>query len=115
MDFYQLHEFFDDLAEELLGFVDEIAERVTALGGTATGTARMAAAASRLPEYGLNLVDGRDHVEALAERYAAFAATTRAGIDTATDCGDQSTADLLTEVSRAVDKSLWFLEAHLQG
>ena len=115
MDFYQLHELFDDLAEELLGFVDEIAERVTALGGTATGTARMAAAATRLPEYGLNLIDGRDHVEALAERYAAFAATTRAGIDAATDLGDQSTADLLTEVSRAVDKSLWFLEAHLQG
>ena len=34
---------------------------------------------------------------------------------TANGLDDLDTADLFTEVSRAVDKSLWFLEAHLQG
>jgi len=29
--------------------------------------------------------------------------------------GDADTADLFTEVSRGLDKSLWFLEAHLQS
>lgn len=28
---------------------------------------------------------------------------------------DAATADLMTEVSRAADKDLWFVEAHLQG
>ena len=37
-------------------------------------------------------------------------------IDTAIEeCDDQSTGDLLIEVSRGIDKSLWFLEAHLQA
>ena len=113
--FYQLHELFDDLAAQVLEYVDLVAERATALGGMALGTARMAASSSRLDEYPLDALDILQHVEAVAERYANYAATTRAGIDTATECGDQSTADLLTEVSRGIDKSLWFLEAHLQA
>jgi starvation-inducible DNA-binding protein len=36
-------------------------------------------------------------------------------IDLASDLKDADTADLFTEISRTVDKYLWFLEAHLQG
>jgi starvation-inducible DNA-binding protein len=114
-EFYQLHELFDELAAQVLEYVDLVAERATALGGMAMGTARMAAASSRLDEYPVEAVESLAHVEALAERYANYAATTRAGIDTATECSDQTTADLLTEISRGIDKSLWFLEAHLQA
>jgi starvation-inducible DNA-binding protein len=39
----------------------------------------------------------------------------RAKIDRATEIGDADTADLFTEVSREIDKKLWFVEAHLQG
>jgi starvation-inducible DNA-binding protein len=112
--FYSLHELFDKLAEELAGYVDMIAERATALGGLAQGTVRLSAANSRLPEYPLDMTDSLPSVEALAERYAALAATTRADIDTADSAGDADTADLCTEVSRGLDKALWFLEAHLQ-
>jgi len=42
-EFIALHELYDQLAEEVEGYVDEIAERVTQLGGYAMGTARMAA------------------------------------------------------------------------
>jgi starvation-inducible DNA-binding protein len=111
--FFQLHELFADLAEQVLVYVDLIAERATALGGTALGTVRMSAAASRLTEYPLDVVEGR-HVEALAHRFAALAATTRAAIGSAEKLGDADTADLVTEVSRGLDKGLWFLEAHLQ-
>lgn len=114
-DFFQLHELFDAIAGELSGFVDELAERATALGGYATGTARMAASASALPEYPTEALGGMDHVEALIERFALFAADIRQGIDAASEVGDQATADLYTEISREVDKRLWFLEAHLQA
>ena len=40
-EFYQLHELYDELAEGLLEHVDTIAERATALGGEALGTARI--------------------------------------------------------------------------
>ena len=113
--FFQLHELFDKLAGSLLGHVDTIAERVTALGGTALGTARMAAAATRLSEYPADVASGRDSVKTLAERYSALAASTRAAIDTAAKLSDLSTSDIFTEVSRDMDKSLWFLEAHIQG
>ncbi len=113
-DFIQLHELFDDLAEGVLGFVDMIAERATALGGYATGTARMSAANSSLPEYPTSATLGKDHLEALVARFAAFAASNRKLIDTCGDLGDMDTADLFTEVSREIDKNLWFLEAHLQ-
>ncbi|MBD1914452.1 MULTISPECIES: DNA starvation/stationary phase protection protein Dps [Cyanophyceae] len=113
MDFYQLHELFDELAGELEGYVDMVAERVTALGGTAMGTARIAASQSILPEYPIDAVEGAEHVEALAERFAAYGKHVRAAIGTTDELGDADTADLYTEISRTIDMRLWFLEAHL--
>jgi starvation-inducible DNA-binding protein len=113
MQFFQLHELFDTLAATVADDGDLIAERATALGGTALGTARMAAAASRLPEYPLGAADGRQHVEALTARFANLANTSRAAIDAAASFGGADAADAFTEVSRRLDKHLWFLEAHL--
>jgi len=113
--FFSLHELFDKLAVLLVDDIDTIAERATALGGTARGTARQSAAASRLPESPPDATTGTQHVEALAVRYAALAATCRSAIDAAGQLGDADTADLFTEISRGLDKSLWFLESHLQA
>lgn len=112
-DFYQLHELFDELAGELEGYVDMVAERATALGGIALGTARIAAAESILPEYPLDAVGGIDHITALADRYAVYAKHVREAIDSTDDWGDADTADMYTEISRTIDMRLWFLEAHL--
>jgi starvation-inducible DNA-binding protein len=115
MDFIQLHEMFDEMAGELEEFVDMVAERITALGAVAKGTARVAAEASILPEYPLNAVSGKEHLVALADRYAAYGKHLREAIDQTDTAGDADTADLYTEISRAIDKRLWFLEAHLLG
>ena len=115
MNFYQLHELFDAMASELEDYVDMVAERITALGAIAYGTARVAAGQSSLPEYPLDAVSGKAHVTALAERYGAYAKHVRDAIDQTDDLGDSDTADLYTEISRAIDKRLWFLDAHLEG
>jgi starvation-inducible DNA-binding protein len=112
--FVALHELFDKLAAELTTYADTIAERATALGGKALGTVRMSAANSRLSECDLDVTESLAVVEAMAESYAAVATTTRHAIEVAEDHGDSDTADLFTEVSRGLDKALWFLEAHLQ-
>jgi starvation-inducible DNA-binding protein len=114
-NFIALHELFDKINEEVEDYVDDIAERVVQLGGVAEGTARMAAKRSSLTEYPAKTVDGRSHVEALSSALAAFGAAARKGIDQADDLGDLDTADLFTEVSRGIDKWLWFVEAHLQA
>jgi starvation-inducible DNA-binding protein len=114
-DFIALHELFDDVAERVEEHCDLVAERVVTLGGTAEGTTRQAASRSAVPEYDLSTVDGPQHVRALARQVAAVAASVRQAIQASADAGDPTTADLFTEVSRALDKDLWFLEAHLQG
>ncbi|MEH1821906.1 MAG: DNA starvation/stationary phase protection protein Dps [Nostoc sp.] len=113
-DFYQLHLLFDEIAGELEEFIDLVAERITALGGYAFGTVRAAASNSILPEYPLDILDGKDHVTALADRFASYGKHLREAIDKTDELGDLDTADLYTEISRTIDKRLWFLEAHLQ-
>jgi starvation-inducible DNA-binding protein len=113
--FYQLHLLFDQLAEKRQGEADELAERATALGGYALGTVRMAAASSGLPEIPTGIDAGVDYVRALVERYGIHANNMRAAIDEADEAGDKDTADLCTEISRELDKDLWFLQAHLQA
>ena len=114
-DFWQLHKLFDEVAEQAEEWVDEFAERVTALGGYATGTVRMAAGASTLPEFPTEITESMDYVRAVADRLAAFTNSARAAIDETDKLGDADTADLFTEISRCADKYLYFLEAHLQG
>src|ERR1700730_12394866 len=113
-NFIALHELFDKINEEVEDYVDDIAERVVQLGGVADGTARMAAKRSALSEYPANTVDGRGHVEALSAVLAAFGKAARKAIEQANEIGDLDTADLFTEVSRGMDKWLWFVEAHQQ-
>lgn len=115
MQFQQLHQLFDEQTELLAGQADTIAERLTALGGTAHGTARQAAANSQLEEFPADATDGPACVAALADRYAAHAANMREWIDATAAVGDADTSDMFTELSREIDKQLWFLEAHLQG
>jgi starvation-inducible DNA-binding protein len=111
--FYQLHELFDEMASELEEFIDLIAERITTLGGKAMGTARIAAERSELPEYPFDAVDGMEHIVALADRFAIYAKSLRQNISSAEELGDMDSNDLFVEISRVIDKRLWFLEAHL--
>ncbi len=111
--FFARHELFDKLADNLREHADGIAERAATLGGYASGTVRLAASKSTLPEYDLEAVTGNEHVKALVSRYATFAQQIREGINTAESHGDPATADLYTEVLRETELDLWFLESHI--
>lgn len=115
MGFIGLHELFDQVATHVEDYVDSIAERVTALGGTAMGTVRVAAEKTSLQEYPHEITDGADHVDALSTALADFGKRVRENIDDSDELGDADTADLFTEVSRGIDKDLWFVEAHIQA
>ena len=113
--FFSLHELFDEIAEMIEPFTDDIAERATALGGYATGTVRMAAESSTLPEYPVDAVEGKAHLEAMRDRWAAYAASTREASRRSAELGDPTTEDLFLEISGKVDLALYFVESHLQG
>lgn len=115
MNFIALHELFDQVATEMETHIDDIAERITTLGGTAVGTVRAAAANSSLSEYPLEITDGASHVDALSNALADFGKKIRADIDATDELGDADAADILTGISKSVDKFLWFVEAHNQA
>ncbi|HMO80643.1 MAG TPA: DNA starvation/stationary phase protection protein Dps [Pyrinomonadaceae bacterium] len=114
-NFIALHELFDQVAIQVETHVDDIAERVTSLGGTAMGTVRIAAERSSLSQYPLEISDGTAHVDALSTALADFGRKVRKCIDETDKLGDANTADLYTGISRSIDKLLWFVEAHNQA
>src|SRR5216684_688901 len=113
--FIGLHELFDQIDEAVESYVDLIAERIVQLGGIAEGTVRVAAARSRLEEYPLAIADGHAHVEAVSRALSTFGHEARNSIEQAEELEDADTADIFTEVSRGIDKWLWFVEAHTQA
>lgn len=113
--FFQLHKLYDELADMILPHVDTVAERITALGGAATGTVRMAARSTRLSEFAEGPIGSMESVRMLADCYAALAKHTREAIDIAEEAKDMVTSDLMIEVTNDLDKALYFLESHLQG
>ncbi|HEY9870176.1 MAG TPA: hypothetical protein V6D08_13500, partial [Candidatus Obscuribacterales bacterium] len=70
---------------------------------------------SSLSEYPLGARNGSEHVEALSSALSAFGSKVRQAIDQTASLQDADTADIFTEISRGVDKYLWFVESHAQG
>jgi starvation-inducible DNA-binding protein len=112
-NFIALHELLDEVAEHLEEHSDTIAERAVILGGIAGGTSQQVAQNTSLPAFPPALQAQTAVVDKLTDAMAVFAAKVRAAIHITDQAGDADTADLFTEVSRSVDKDLWFLEAHL--
>ncbi|WP_254506776.1 DNA starvation/stationary phase protection protein Dps [Anatilimnocola floriformis] len=113
LNFIALHKLFDEVHAATEEFVDEIAERVTALGGLADGSVS-ALGKSEIGDHPTKAVDWKTHVNSLADELAAYGKLVRQGIDEADELEDKGTADLFTGISRKVDQYLWFVEAHVQ-
>ena len=113
--FIALHELFDRIAEVIEAQVDELAERITTLGGVAEGAAPAVVARSSLKPYPLDISGGNEHLAALADALVRYGAGLRAAIASSDELGDAVTSDLYTGLAADVDKQLWFVEAHLQA
>jgi starvation-inducible DNA-binding protein len=113
--FIALHKLFDEINEAVQEYVDLLAERVVQLGGIAEGTLGIVGERTSLVDYPLAISTGAEHVAALSDALAMFGRTVRLGIEEMNELEDADSADILTEISRGVDKWLWFVEAHQQS
>ena len=113
--FIGLHKLFDDINEDVENYVDLIAERVVQLGGVAEGTIGAVESRSKLPDYPIGITTGAEHVAALSDALGAFGRAARITIEEMNELEDSGSADMLTDISRGVDKWLWFVEAHQQA
>jgi len=110
--FIAVHELFDSVATAVEEYSDILAERAGALGGAAQGTVQVAAEQSFLVPYPLRIADCNEHVFAVSSALAAFGQSVREASGQATSHADADTADLFTQVSRGIDRQLWFVESH---
>src|SRR5271167_207064 len=92
--FIALHELFDKISNVVLEQIDDIAERVTSLGGTAEGTVAVAAKRSKLKNYPLSITAGKDHLFYLSTQLSVYGRAVRAAIADTDEIGDADTADL---------------------
>ena len=111
--FIAVHELFDKVADTVEDYSDTLAERAAALGGTAQGTVQVATERSFLVPYALGIADEKEHIFTLSASLAAFGQSARNATGEAAAFGDADTADLFTEISRGIDRQLWFVESHL--
>jgi starvation-inducible DNA-binding protein len=110
--FIGVHELLDDVADRLRDGADLMAERAVILGGVARGTLEVAAEAAKMDAYPVEEEDINAHIKALKDRFLTVGESVRKGMDAAGEAGDEDTADILTEVSRAIDKDAWFIGAN---
>lgn len=110
--FIGVHELLDDVADRLRENADLMAERAVILGGFAKGTVEVVAQDTGMEPYPVEESDITAHIEALKARFMAIGGTVRLGMAKADEAGDEDTADILTEVSRALDKDAWFIGAN---
>ena len=110
--FIALHDLFARLYTNLDRYADLLAERAVQLGGMAEGTVRSVGNRSGLQAYPV-AIQGSEHVRWIAAALASWSGLLRRSIVSATELGDPGTADILTEISRGIDKWLWLVEANL--
>jgi len=110
--FIALHKLFDEVYDAVGEYADLLAERVVQLGGVAEGTARVVAQRTTLLDYPLRISKSGEHVAALSDVLGQFGRSARIGIEEMNELEDAGSADILTEISRGIDKWLWFVEVH---
>lgn len=112
--FQQIHELLDSIHEDVDGYVDSVAERITSLGGRADGTVETVRSGSKLPVYPVSVTDIPGSLKAIADSIAAVDKPITHGLlERCDELGDAVTVDLLTTLSAMLQKSLWFVESNL--
>jgi starvation-inducible DNA-binding protein len=111
-NFQGLHDMFEAQYQDLAQAVDDIAERIRALGHYAPGSysdfAKLASVKEQTGRPG-----ARDMVRELAEDQDTLAATLRKVVHTARDADDPATEDLMVQRLQTHEKTAWMLRSHL--
>ena len=112
--FNTLHLMFETQYNELALAVDQIAERIRALGFPAPGTNSEFARLTSIAETP-GVPDAREMVRLLVQGHEAVARTARKVFPAVEKANDQPTADLLTQRLQVHEKTAWMLRSLLEA
>jgi len=111
--FAAMHEFFKEQYEDMLDIVDNVAERVRALGHPALGTMQEFLSVTRLVEIHGAGIEEPDMIENLLHNHEAIIRTLRADIEISTQHNDAGTNNFLCELIMKHEKMAWMLRSFL--
>lgn len=111
--FIAIHEMMDDQTKVTRDMVDEVAERISTLGGIATGLAAQVVEMRAADEdYALGRAPVTAHLGALDKVYERIGAAHREAIDQISRM-DPISEDLLISQARRLELNHWFIRAHI--
>lgn len=113
-NFVAVHEMLDSQTDEVRDFVDEIAERIAALGVAPNGLSGNLVTNRQTPEYPLGRATAQDHLRIIDKFYSHNIESHRLVLAHFGDF-DPISEDLLVAQTRALEKLQWFLRAHLDN
>jgi len=111
--FHSLHEQFEEQYTELAEAIDDIAERIRALGYRAPGTFKEFSEITSIEE-DTDKPEALEMVRRLARDNETILRTCRQSLKPCDEAGDEATIDLITERLKVHSKTAWMLRSHLE-
>ncbi|ACU98583.1 Dps family protein [Saccharomonospora viridis] len=108
--FRSVHLQLDELVSAARRFVDDVAERASAIGVSPNGKAKTVVENSSLPEYPESWQSTDLTVDKIVDTLGRLIQRLRMGIDE-TDKSDLVTQDLLIEIAEEMEKQHWMWQA----
>lgn len=116
INFRTFHELFEEQYDAISLIADDVAERVRILGGLALGTLQAFLNTGTVGEAPIGQLSAEAMVHSLIEAHEQIITNLREDIEVSADeCGDEGTADLLTDIMRQHEEMAWMLRSTLNG
>jgi starvation-inducible DNA-binding protein len=113
-NFIAVHTMLDPQVDAARAMVDDIAERIAALGGSPSGTPGALVAQRSWDDYSIGRAGTQEHLGALDVVYAGIIEAHRAAIETLEEL-DHVTQDMLIGQAHQLEQAHWFVRAHLES
>ncbi|KRG16103.1 Dps family protein [Lederbergia galactosidilytica] len=110
--FFSLHEKFEELYNEADKNIDELAERLLAIGGSPVATLKNVLQMASIGEVEESL-DANGMVQSIVDDFTILIDELNEGMEIAEKAGDETTADMLLAIHTSLEKHNWMLRAFL--
>jgi starvation-inducible DNA-binding protein len=111
--FFTLHVKFEELYNEAALNIDNLAERLLAIGGAPVATLKGCLELSLVKESSGG-ENAEQMVASIADDFTAMIQDLESGMKQAQSEGDETTADMLLGIHTVLEKHVWMLRAFLQ-
>ena len=111
-DFHSMHAFFESLYEAIEPDIDEVAERIRALGSPAPGHLAECVATSTVKERLGTLQSSEALLAELLADYETVVAHLRHSLRASDDADDPTTSDLFSDLLAKFEKAAWMIRSH---